>query len=61
MRIAVFDDAGVISNVVVADDESILPQLGIRNYRVLGERESADIPCHEESVDEAGLSERGAA
>ncbi|AEV24631.1 hypothetical protein Dsui_0211 [Azospira oryzae PS] len=50
MRIAVLDDTGMIVNVIVADDERILPQLGIRNYRVLGDGEQCEI-CPAEAVE----------
>ena len=42
MRIAVLDGAGVVSNVIVAE-EAVLAELGIAEYAVLADDEAAEI------------------
>lgn len=43
MRAAVLSPEGIVENVIVVDSEPVLAELGITNYRLLGDLEVADI------------------
>ncbi|GEM_PF-7013389 len=52
MRAAVLSPEGIVENVIVVDSEPVLAELGITNYRLLGELEVADIGGQLEELSE---------